>query len=270
MKLKFAKNSGQLSTPISMQGFTLIELLVVIAIIAILAGMLLPALAKAKEKARTTKCFNNLRQMGIGVQLYSMDQEDWVPGDTYGGGYFFANLLAPYVDKTIDPSQFQEGNVLYEAYKQIPVFQCPSIRKKPNQREEFVLHYTINSIDFNHYRSSKQYEAAPYQKITSIPGYSQVAYLVEINDDGPLATRGWGGWNVWNPDHTPWNNRNRKNSAPRMIHADDQRHAGVTTVAFLDGHTETRRLGNAQGQRGMSFGLFNPLDTTLLGTGARN
>ena len=269
MKQKAIMNSAQSPTTTSTPGFTLIELLVVIAIIAILAGMLLPALAKAKEKARTTKCFNNLRQMGIGVQLYSMDQDDWVPGDTYGGGYFFANLLAPYVDKEIDPKQFQEGNVLYEAYKRIPVFQCPSIKKKPNQREEFALHYTINSIDFNLYRSEKRYDAAPYQKITSIPGYSQVAYLIEINDDGPLDTRGFGTWNVWSPDHTPWNNRNRKNASPRMIHADDQRHAGVTALAFLDGHTETRRLGSFQGERGMSFGLFNPLDTTLQAAGQR-
>ncbi len=115
---------------VSERAFTLIELLVVIAIIAILAAMLLPALAGAKEKASRTYCVNNNRQLALAMQMYALDNADAMPWPNWGNYYGPGWLYMPTQGRAPDPLKtneirFIEAGLYWQYLKERKVYNCP-------------------------------------------------------------------------------------------------------------------------------------------------
>ncbi len=190
--------------------FTLIELLVVIAIIAILAGMLLPALGKAKTQALSIACRNNLKQIGLATHLYADDNTDRLPFAWWYNASLdsadsnnFQTLLIPYVMK----NNFASGSTTESSDFAKAVFRCPTRMQENHYRQykaypgfanPWKISYAMNQYTLVDY--PPKVTSPKTAKLTSVPSPSQTLGTVDVSYElnhpavinlGPGADKNW-------------------------------------------------------------------------------
>ncbi len=223
------------------RAFTLIELLVVIAIIAILAGMLLPALGKAKENAKRIACLNNLRQWSTGMVLYALDNQDQLPDEKFRDGNSWEGALGiesrAAWPNVIPPTIGMQSATFYAAeflktgansfYTKQSMFHCPSAKFPQEKFEEPLFSLAVNS---------KLVRNGRIVKLNSVQRPTQTVLMLEAGiPDEPKA----------HPEQSRYNGQ--PNIYATRFAA---RHNTSGNLAFSDGHVENKRTREIVSEEG--------------------
>jgi prepilin-type N-terminal cleavage/methylation domain-containing protein/prepilin-type processing-associated H-X9-DG protein len=220
------------------RAFTLIELLVVIAIIAILASLLLPALAQAKQRGRSAACLSNLRQMGIAAHAYVADHDDSYPiaysnGVENGVNVSYAWDLTTFIE---NPPRVVPG-LLWEGQGTEAIQQCPSFAGKANWLVDPFTGYNYNTSFIGH----GQFESIQEPAKAGAVKHPEATVLF---GDGQYS----GGANKFM--RAPFPNPGDATFRGRSAGTQGFRHLGRSNAAFCDGHVEPmtqRYTDNADG-----------------------
>ena len=216
-------------------GFTLIELLVVIAIIAILAAILFPVFAQAREKARQTSCLSNVKQLALGCAMYTTDYDGRYPsagGDCYGG------WPGCGIDTPTPTMQWQW--TIYPYVKNWSVYVCGSDTRDP----AFIpVSYTYNNWGLN----SRNGDGGLKEAATDKP--AETVALIESGNTGYVDINAGTGKKRTDAarmisDYTTWTQWNRiTHDQPDWNWSDKMpRHGDGANIGYTDGHAKFKQL----------------------------